>query len=204
MGGERVRSKTVGVWGVAALLLTMIATPTQAGAQTRREGPHASRAAFEGRMIDLAGDWGDAQACLIWRQGGVAECFRTTEQLDAREAELAPGRAASSHKPSTSLDSYSASASAYSYYCSSSLRLYEYNSYGGRRLSFWDRGYWQNLYLYGFEDMTSSYIVGACPVWLAEHADGGGWWYPGPTYAYAGEPAMQWGWQDTISSIYIG
>ena len=36
---------------------------------------------------------------------------------------------------------------------------------------------------------------------LAEHPDGGGWWYPGPTYPYAGEPVM--GWQDVISSIYI-
>lgn len=206
-GGERVRSKKkVGMWGVAALLLTMIATPAQAGAQTRRDASQHARADFEGRKIDLAGDWGEAQACLIWRQGGVTECFRTTQELDAREAALAPRRAASAPKTSASgqsdeSDSYSYS---YSYYCSSSLRLYEYNWYGGRRLSFWDRGYWQNLYLYGFEDMTSSYIVGACPVWLAEHADGGGWWYPGPTYAYAGEPAMQWGWQDTISSIYIG
>ena len=57
---------------------------------------------------------------------------------------------------------------------------------------------------YGFEDRTSSYIVGGCYVYMAEHADGGGYWYPGPTYPYAGEPAMSWWWQDRVSSIYIG
>ena len=39
---------------------------------------------------------------------------------------------------------------------------------------------------------------------MAEHADGGGYWYDGPTYPYAGEPAMYWWWQDRVSSIYIG
>ena len=200
-GGERVRSKkTVGMLGVAALFLTLIATSAPAGAQRQREPSRASRADFEGGTINLAGDWGEAQACLIWRQGGVAECFRTTEELDKREAELAPQRRESITRESTSRDSYSY----YSSYCSSSLRLYEHSWYGGRRLSFWDRGYWQNLYNYGFEDRTSSYIVGGCSVYLAEHADGGGWWYPGPTYPYAGEPSMQWDWHDTISSIYIG
>ena len=50
-------------------------------------------------------------------------------------------------------------------------------------------------------NQASSYIVGGCYAHLAEHPDGGGWWYPGPTYPYAGEPAMSW--QDVISSIYI-
>ena len=73
----------------------------------------------------------------------------------------------------------------------------------GAQLWFWDRGYWQNLSDYGFEDRTSSYAVGGCYAHLAEHRWGGGWWYPGPTYPYAGEPAMWDDWQDTISSIYI-
>lgn len=197
--------KTVGVLGVTALLCTLIAMPAQAGAQTRADGvdgttsindlTRTTQANFEGSTIDLAGDWGDAQACLVWRQAGISECFRTTEALDAREKELAPQREVSRR---------SGAVAAYSSSCSSSLRLYEHNWYGGRRLSFWDRGYWQNLAWYGFEDRTSSYIVGGCPVYLAEHGDGGGWWYPGPTYPYAGEPAMYWDWQDTLSSIYIG
>jgi len=200
-----VRSKkSVGVLGVTALLFTLIGVPAQAGARTRTDGvdgisgndtTQPSYADFEGRTIDLAGEWGEARACLVWRQGGVSECFRTTEELDAREKQLAPQREASGRD---------ASGTSWSYSCSSSLRLYEHNWYSGRRLSFWDRGYWQNLAWYGFEDQASSYIVGGCQVYLAEHADGGGWWYPGPAYPFAGVPAMQWDWQDTISSIYIG
>jgi len=195
------------VLGVTVLVLMMMAMPAGAGAQKRSDGVHglpapddglqATHANFEGRTIDLAGDWAGAQACLLWRQGGISECFRTAEELEAREKQLTPRREASGRNGSVSAYSYS-------YSCSSSLRLYEYDWYGGRRLSFWDRGYWQNLANYGFEDRTSSYIVGACPVWLAEHGDGGGDWYPGPTYPYAGVGSMSWGWQDTISSIYIG
>ncbi len=187
---------------MAALTLTLTG-PVPAGAQTREDAPVERRpaiAGFEGRAIDLAGDWGDAEACLVWRQGGVLECFRTVEELDAREAELAPLQPRNSGRAGGSGGGAVASSTA-PYSCSSSLRLYEYNYYGGRRLSFWDRGYWQNLYIYGFDNRTSSYIVGACYAHLAEHPDGGGWWYPGPTYPYAGEPVI--GWPGVISSIYI-
>lgn len=189
---------------LAAMVFTF-AVPAQAGAQTRRaDGTHPiggvdrepAIASFEGRRINLADDWGDATACLIWRQGGVVECFRSAEALDAFAAQLTSRRPAA--PPSTD-DGRLLAASSYS--CSSSLRLYQNNWYSGRQLWFWDRGYWQNLYLYGFDDQLSSYIVGGCYAHLAEHPDGGGWWYPGPTYPYAGEPVM--GWQDVISSIYI-
>jgi hypothetical protein len=157
-------------------------------------------ASFEGRPIDLTGDWGEARACLVWREGGVLECFRTPQALEAREAQLAPRRdAGPGVESSTGIQSGYA---AYSYSCSSSLRLFDYSWYGGRQLSFWDRGYWQNLWDYGFDNRTSSYIVGGCGTHLAEHPNGGGWWYPGPTYPYAGEPTMPW-WSNVISSIYI-
>lgn len=198
------------LFGMTALVMPL-AGPAQAQEPSRQQAldrqgsghtpdPRAAFASFEGRTIDLGRDWGDARACLVWRQGGISECFRTEQALDAREAQLAPRREAT-----TATSAATSTATAYySYSCSSSLRLYEYNWYGGRRLSFWDRGWWQNLSDYGFEDRTSSYIVGACPVWLAEHADGGGAWYDGPTYPYAGEPGMPWYWQDRISSIYVG
>ena len=200
-GGERVRRKQrLGIWGLAALML-MLAVPVPASAGQRTEGLGGGEggaiATFEGRQIDLAGDWGEAKACLVWRQGGVMECYRTEAALDAREAQLGAGRRAQAGESPTAARSFYD----FSWSCSSPLRLYEYNWYGGRRLSFWDRGYWQNLGDYGFNDQTSSYIIGGCYAHLAEHANGGGWWYPGPTYPYAGEPVM--GWQDVISSIYI-
>lgn len=191
---------------VLAAVVFTLAAPAPAGAHSRRgDGRHPvapaermpAMALFEGRRINLAEDWGDAKACLVWRQGGVLECFRTVEALDALEARLRPER----EPASPSSDGSVVAAYSYSYSCSSSLRLYEHNWYSGRRLSFWDRGYWQNLYWYGFDNQASSYIVGGCYAHLAEHPDGGGWWYPGPTYPYAGEPVM--GWQDVISSIYI-
>ena len=198
----RVRN-VVRLSALAAMVFTL-AVPAPAGAQTRRDdGRHPvarpehgpAIASFEGRRINLAEDWGDATACLIWRQGGVMECFRSVEALEALEARLAPHRAAGAPSREGSL------LAASSYSCWSALRLYEHTWYQGRRLVFWDRGYWQNLYHYGFDDQTSSYIVGGCYAHLAEHPDGGGWWYPGATYPYAGDPEM--GWQDVISSIYI-
>lgn len=186
---------------VTALFHLHAAVPAHAGDTARQAGPRGALATFEGRTIDLAGDWGGARACLVWRQGGIVECFRNAEALDAREAQLAPRRAAPGRPGSEPTGAVTAH---YSASCSSSLRLYEHNWYSGRRLSFWDRGFWQNLSDYGFEDRTSSYIVGGCWAYLAEHASGGGWWYPGTTSPYSGDPVMYSDWQDTISSVYVG
>lgn len=162
-----------------------------AGAVERRPAV----ALFEGRSIDLSQDWGDARACLVWRQGGVLECFRTPEALDARESQLGKG----SRKPAPD----EVTTASYGWSCSYPLRLFDYAYYGGRQLSFWDRGYWQNLWDYGFDNRTSSYAIGACHAYLAEYANGGGWWYPGPEWPWAGEPVMSWSWDNTISSIYV-
>ena len=197
-----MRGKTVRGWlGLVALVVPLAGVSGQAGAvPAQGGGPHPPAAnverrpaiaIFEGRAIDLARGWDEARACLVWRQGGVLECFRTAEELDARGAQLRP-----SQDTTTSV-------AASSYSCSSPLRLYYYTWYGGRQVSFWDRGWWQNLADYGFGDRTSSYVVGACYAHLAEHPDGGGWWYPGPTYPYAGEPVMYSDWQNTISSIFV-
>lgn len=199
------KTKVGGVMGVIALSL-MLAATAAGGAQVTSEddGRRVERrpaiATFEGRTLNLAESWAEARACLVWRQGGVLECFRSEQALEAREAQLAPRRAEQEESTSsTTVASYSYA----SYSCSSSLRLYDYTSYGGRQLSFWDRGYWQNLSDYGFDNSTSSYIVGGCYAHLAEHGSGAGWWYPGPTYPYAGESVMSWSWQNRVSSIYI-
>lgn len=81
---------------------------------------------FEGRTMDLAQGWDDAQACLVAARAGIAECFRSREALHAREAQLV----GSSVMLAT---------------CSSPLRLYADIYYGGRELALYDRGYWQNL-----------------------------------------------------------
>jgi hypothetical protein len=162
---------------------------------------------FEGRAIDLAAGWGDATACLVWRQGGVVECFRTAQAMHARAEQLAPDRAAQAGRGQAGGSQGSTGTGAVTafsaYSCSSSLSLYDYGGYGGRELDFWDRGFWQNLGDYGFENATSSYIVGGCYSHLADYRDGAGWWYPGATSPYHGEAYMTWGWNDRVSSIYL-
>lgn len=202
------RNKVGGLMGVTALLLMVTAgAPATAQPERPERGGtvgterRATIAWFEGRPLDLSRSWGEAQACLVWRQGGILECFRTSEELDARAADLSPERMRPPTETETSTTDSFAAYSSWS--CSSSLKLFDYTWYGGRQLSFWDRGFWQNLWDYGFDERTSSYIVGGCYVQLALHHDGGGLRYPGPTYPYAGEPVMYSTWPNAVSSIYI-
>jgi hypothetical protein len=192
---QRWLSKKVLLLAVALITVALGPVGHASAAPANTPAPaQGAVAQFEGRSINLGADRGEARACLVLRQGN--ECFRTPEAMEAREAQLGLSR-----KPSKGDDGAVTAYSSYS--CSSPLRLYDYGWYGGRQLSFWERGFWQNLWLYGFEDRTSSYAVGACYAHLAEHSDGYGWWYPGPTYPWAGEPVMSWGWDNVISSIYI-
>jgi hypothetical protein len=140
---------------------------------------------FEGHRIDLSTNWEQAQACVVLRQAGLVECFRSLAKAQARG------------------DAVTVQYAAAGYSCSSPLRLYEHSNYGGRQLMFFDRGYWQNLPDYGFNDQMSSYIVGACYSYLAEHTGGWGAYYPGPTSAWYGVSWLQAGWDNRVSSIYM-
>ncbi|MEA2900442.1 MAG: hypothetical protein QOH36_329 [Actinomycetota bacterium] len=188
-----------GSWGwrtcavATACFLSFVAP---AGAQTTRDArpdrptvptPASTPAAagFEGHRIDLAKNWEQAQACIVLRQAQIVECFRTLDQAEARATEVMPQYAAAG------------------YSCSSPLRLFEHSYYGGRQLLFFDRGYWQNLTDYGFNDQLSSYIVGACYTYLAEHTNGVGAFYPGPGSAWSGVPYLSSGWDNRISSLYM-
>jgi hypothetical protein len=174
---------------IAAAALALSVVPAVSSAVTPPPAQHgAALALFEGRLIDLAQGWGDAQACLVSEAASVVECFRDRAGLQARETQLQAQLAS----PAT------ASAS-----CSSPLRLYADSSYGGRELDFYDRGYWQNLGTWGFDNQLSSFRVGACGVYLADGTTGGGSWYPGNTSAGHSESSMLSGWNDRVSSIYI-
>jgi hypothetical protein len=175
---------------VSAAVLALAPTPASAGSVPVQVADGPPLALFEGNLIDLTQGWGEAQACMVW-SGGV-ECFRSAEEMSQREAEIQGGGGTLAPASTASM----------SVSCSSPLRLYEHTWYGGRELSFWDPGFWQNLGDYGFNDRTSSYKIGACYAHLAEHAWGGGWWYPGDTSPYHWEPYMISGWNDRVSSIY--
>jgi hypothetical protein len=137
---------------------------------------------FEGRKLDLSKGWDQAKACVVAQDAKLLECFRTAKDAEARVETL--------------------KADYGTYWCSSPLRLFEHGDHAGRQLMFYDRGYVQDLPDYGFNDQTSSFIVGACTSYLAEHTGLAGAWYPGST-AWAWVPAMIPGWNDRISSIYI-
>lgn len=155
---------------------------------------------FEGKLIDLSKGWGEAQACVVWDTADASECFRSEAQLEAYTAKI-NDEINTGTRQVKSTGEVGAMAT-----CSSYLRLYEHSSFGGRVLQFASRGYWQNLGDYGFNDETSSYRVGACSSNLAEHANGGGYYYPGNTSAGTSSSCMCAGstnWNDRVSSIRV-
>lgn len=139
-------------------------------------------AEFEGQRINLAAGWEQAKACLVLGQDQV-ECFRSGAALDTRVDTLKAQKAGG-------------------FSCASPLRLYEHSFFAGRQLMFYERGYWQNLSLFGFNDQMSSFSVGACWSWLAEHSTGGGAYYPG-SGPYVSVGWLAPGWDNKVSSIYL-
>ncbi len=159
--------------------------PAERAPAERAPGVAVTVAGFEGRRIDLSTNWEQARACLVLRQAGVVECFRSSADMEAAAGPITSEFAAAG------------------YSCSSPLRLYEHSGYSGRQLMFFDRYYWQNLPDYGFNDQTSSYRIGACYSYLAEHSNGGGGYYPGPIAPWSNVAWMITSWNDRVSSIYL-
>lgn len=87
--------------------------------------------------------------------------------------------------------------------CASFLRLYDGTSYAGTTISLSTRLTYLNLSAYSFDNLTSSYKVGACDVDLFANASGAGSVYPGATTANSQSPSMSSGWNNVISSVYI-
>jgi hypothetical protein len=175
--------------GPASATTTATTTGTAAGTASATAAKAAAAkgvtATFEGKRVDLSRGWGAARACGVWQD--AVECFRTAGELDRKAAGIARGRTAAGVLAA----------------CSTPLQLGEHNELRGRVLRFYDRGYWQNLGAYDFNDKTSSYRTGACTAHLAEHNDGRGYWYPGNTGPNHYEPSMRSGWNDRVSSIKI-
>lgn len=178
---------------VVALAMVLSAGPA---AGSSRDEAESQVATFEGTPLVLAEGWGEAQACLIWNQVGVAECFRTEEEMDRRIAELDASAAM--------LDELSWEGLSAASVCSTYLRLYSGTNYTGSVLYLRNRFQWLNLSAYGFSNLTSSYKVGACSSYFAENANGGGAWYPtNLTVAYAQAASMISGWNNRVSSVHI-
>jgi hypothetical protein len=87
--------------------------------------------------------------------------------------------------------------------CSTPLKLHAGTSQGGTLVSVYARGLWVNLSTFGFDNMTSSYTVGACAVELAAGAGGGGNHYTRCLSPGCVENSMLPGWDNVISSVFL-
>jgi hypothetical protein len=150
-----------------------------------------SAARFEGRIIDLRAGWGAARACI--EHDGVVDCYRSEKQMLAAHPQASGGV--------SQLAGASVAAAAA---CSSSLRLYDGTSFGGQVLTLTTRQTTLNLSSYGFDNLASSYKVGACATSLYASANLGGSAYPGSTAANSSASSMLSGWNNTVSSVWIG
>ena len=86
--------------------------------------------------------------------------------------------------------------------CSTSLRLYKNTSFGGTVLALSQRGIGIPLASYGFDNVTSSYKIGACSSTFFDGAIGSTT-YPGNTSAGAQATSMLSGWDNRVSTVYI-
>ena len=152
--------------------------------------PHLTQAAdvnsqladFEGSFIDLSKDWGEAKAC--WSDGRTTECFRTERQMDSQIDQRFTLKAAVAT-------------------CATSVKLYSNTSYGGSVLSLVTRTVPINLSIYGFDNLTSSYVIGSCSALFYDYANNVSPTYPGSTNANSSAASMLTGWDNRVNSIRI-
>ncbi len=191
---------------IVALTFMVITTTTTTPVYASSVSPASpSIANFEGHTIDLTKDWGAATACLVARQEGVFECFRTRAELAARKAQVTTAKIADAQLVAAKVaapDAGTTSATRATTSCSATLDLYSGQSYSGRELSLIDEGYWQQLSAAGFDNTTVSFLGGACSFHLAQGNFGQGSWYPGNTGAWSFASDMG-AWDRTVSSVYI-
>lgn len=171
----------------ATLLVGAVAVPDASPAVADQPGPGdmVTPAWLEDHWIDMASGWEDAVACSVEPTGNT--CYRT---MAAFNAAVAP-------TPVKGLVALAAS------YCGSQVRLFDGTSYTGTAISLNIRGANINLSAYSFDNVTSSYKIGACDSEFFMGANGSGSLYPGNTDAGAQASSMVTGWSNQVSSVYI-
>jgi|GEM_PF-644253 len=195
------RSGRFGTLLVMVAVALLVSVPVQAAA--RGDAPPrwgaATPAKYGDRVIDLTSGWEGARACVVWP--GVLdqpECFDAEAEMNRRIAELEAEMSASVGSSGGGIAATTGAS------CASYLRLYDGTWYTGAVLYLRGRGQWFNLADYGFDQRTSSYVIGACSAWFADWRNGGGSWYPTSlTEAYDTAPSMLSGWDNDVSSVYI-
>lgn len=174
------------VSGIVAHIVPAVVTAAPA------EPGNPRAALYNGNRIDLSKGWQGARACI--ELGDRTECYTTEQEMLAAHPDVF-GAPLASRASSTS----SVAAS-----CASSLRLYDGTSYTGAVVAFTTRAATINLSAHGFDNRASSYKVGACSSNLYSGPNLGGSPYPGATGANAVATSMASGWNNVVSSVYIG
>ena len=139
---------------------------------------------YEGDTIDLRNGWDGARAC--YSDGVVSTCF---DDEAAMLAATGDGTTTSGWRRAA---------------CSSSVRLYSGTSYSGSVLWLSTQFSFLNLSNYGFNNITSSYRIGACGSTFYDLNNGGAPQYGGATWAGASSASMLAGWDNRVSSVFIG
>ncbi|MFM2070264.1 MAG: hypothetical protein RLZZ623_527 [Actinomycetota bacterium] len=190
--------KIVASLGLFAFVVFPAATATAVSrtAPSRPTGTEsAAFASYDGTTIDLRVGWGTAAACFT--DGTVTRCFDSEAAMDAAVGSTA--NVATSSAANALLGGVPAALST----CASSVRLYSGTSYTGSVLQVATRLTFVSLSTFGFDNLTSSYKVGACSSSFYDGAAGTGSVYPGSTGAGAQFPSMVTGWSDRLGSVYL-
>lgn len=186
----------VGAVGVLTLSAGHVHAVDSTTATPETESPEPWAADFEGVEIDLRDGWDGAKACFT--DGLTTECWDSEPEMLLSMA--ADGIPIAGTAPQVE----GASSFRRQVACTNFLRLYTGSNYSGAVLAISSRFTFLNLSGYGFNNSTSSYRVGACPAAFYDGNSGGGAIYPGATHEYAWGPSMLSGWDNRISSIYMG
>ena len=178
--------------GAIRLLAVVISVSTASaivmGAPASAAGDKTTTKAWFGdHWIDMAKGWESATACAV--SASAAVCFATEREMDSY---LAATAASVTAAPATAG------------VCSTSMRLYDGASYTGNLLYLSSQGTFLNLANYGFDNITTSYKIGACSSYFYSGASGGGSLYPiQNTEAFDQYPTMLSGWNNALSSVYM-
>ena len=175
---------------IATALITSLLFASTAPLSAAPPSPDPSIASFDGERIDLRDGWGEAAACTS--DGVTTECFRTEKELDQYLATIASQEGS---QPSGNLVIQSV--------CSTTLKLYSSTSFGGTLLALCTRAVVLNLSTWSFNNITSSYKIGACSAAFYDGANAGAPTYPGNTSAGASATSMLAGWDNRVGSVYI-
>ena len=176
------------ITAIALIITLLFAGSAPAGAAISKTDP--SVASFEGGYLNLRNGWGQATACTS--DGVTTECFRNEKELDQYLTQVI------SPDGSQALGDVGIQS-----VCSPTLRVYSGTSFGGSVLALSTRLAFVNLSVFSFDNVASSYRVGACSSTFYDGASGGAPTYPGNTSAGASATSMASGWDNRVSSVFI-